>query len=382
MLARVLAKRGVPAITGETVASLLVAFAVAFVVHEVNEAGEFDRGVLSALPAFLSLLTLSLGVWLVGEGAPHRVGAARHCAHCGYVMLEPADRLVPLCPECSNPWRYFGRAARGERVRRPLLLSAGIGAIVLAALGAVYHAELRQSVYDSLPTSTLIRHISTSSPAQASDAWDTLSTRTLSAYDTDQLALAILDKRAKWRGLDIAAEQWLDDQLARNKLSPAAKERYFGELVQLHLHGAERAVARERLEYSISADLHRSLPQTPVGEVYVLLAGYEIIPIDPPPGPKTPGMPGRTKMDPPPPPGRVDYAMTPDALSRATRPRGVLFPLEPGRVRVRATAYVVIAGARPTVTWQPDGTPSLDVPAAALIPVVLVREVHVAKPEG
>ncbi|CAG1009362.1 hypothetical protein PHYC_03693 [Phycisphaerales bacterium] len=378
MLAKAVAKRGVPSIIGEALAVLLVLGAGALLLAGIHDAGDFERGVLSALPAFLSLLTLSLGAWLTGLGAPHRVGATLHCSHCGYILLEPSDRLVPLCPECSNPWRYFGRARPGERETRPLLFAAGIGAVLLAALGGLYHAELQRSVYESLPTSTLIRYVAESTPGRAFDAWDVLAARTLSASERDRLALALLDKRARWRGLDGAAEEWLDDQALKNALSPAATDRYLGGLVRLNLLGPERTPAGERLEYAVNAELFRSGPSTPLGEVYVILAGYEMIQIEPPPNPVSEPLEG-TPFQIPAPPGRIDLPMDPEFLSRATRPRVALFPLQPGRVRVRATAYVAVCSFMPTITWQPDGTPT-PFPSAGWLPVVLEREVEVTRP--
>jgi predicted nucleic acid-binding Zn-ribbon protein len=324
--------------------------------------------VLAAAPAILAWLTAGLGAVLVGLGWPRRAGAAPHCARCGYQYDQPRDRLAPTCPECGNPWRWFGRMRPGRPVRHAPLLVAGGLALCLALAGAVNAPILERLTLRSLPVRTLIAHAVADGPT--SPAWDYLTSLTLSASQRDDLAGALLDRRLSRGGLDAQREAWLDSYLFATPRQDL-QSRAVAEALALSLE------APESVRVGASAVLAlRPMPRdrdgaVPGGRLYVVPAGIQAVTAG-----VMPDLPPPTWRSGPP-PGREARAHLVSPADPA-RVGPVLAAFEaPGVVRLHARAWVGVFPFTPTVTWGPDGTPSFDVSPAWLAPVELTREITV-----
>lgn len=349
--------------------------AAALAWHEVETTRYAGDALLSALPGMLMLGTFALGAVLVGRGWPRRVGREMRCGSCGYVMLEPHDRLVHACPECSNPWRYFGRSRRGERIDNRWLLVGGGLACAVAMVGGLYHAQMRARLIAGLSTQALIRHVGTPS-LRSTEAWDALSTRTLAAWEREGLAQALLARRMRVGRLDLRTQGWLDAQVGAGTLPAGLMARYFAELAAVGVElRTTRPVTHSPVDVNIGVVARHSDMRTPMGRVWIVVDGYEVVGVDA--LPDIPPILFRLGMRPP--PGRSDGPILAQDAERQTRLE--FTPDHAGRYLVRARGYVIVSPVRHVAGFDDSGALVLDSAPTHAREFVVEREFEVAVPQ-
>lgn len=343
--------------------------------REIATTRHAGDALLSAMPGMLILGTFALGAVLVGRGWPRRVGREMRCGVCGYVMLEPRDRLVHACPECSNPWRYFGRSRRGERVDNPWLLIGGAMACALALAGGLYHGQMRARLIAGLPTPALIRHVEAPS-LRSMEAWDTLSKRKLAVWERESLAQGLLSRRARFGRLDVRTQTWLDAEIAAGGLSAGVVARYFADLALLDVDlRTRRAVVWSPVDVSLGARARHSDVHTPSGRMWIVLDGYDVVGADA--LPDFPPMPFRLGMKPL--PGRTHGVVPIESAGRQTRIE--FTPDHPGRYIVRARGYFIVSPVQHIAAFDDDGVLTLDSVPVYSREFVVEREFEVLAPQ-
>lgn len=312
------------------------------------------RGLLAGLPVAGAWWLVSLALLLLGEGWPRRLGRSPHCRVCGYAYVEPRDRLLPTCPECGGPWRYYGGLAKGRPASSRALLGAGALALCLAAAAALNRARVERAILARASVGTLIAHACGPTSTLTRPAWDRLALLKLSGGEQDTLAESLLVKRGRVGLLASAEEIWLESYLSgspRADLHDLAERTICEFRLVAEAGRGPEAYTRVRLHW-LSHDRDGS---TPAGEIWIIVGGVVAIG-DQREGPDLPPEAFRLAGAPP---GREDIpihmadARTSTLLLDA--PLGAA-----GTFELAAKVWVALAPARPVVVWGPDGTPSLN----------------------
>ncbi|MCL4220185.1 MAG: zinc ribbon domain-containing protein [Phycisphaerales bacterium] len=211
---------------------------------------------------------LPLGTGFITHGLTRRVGTAPHCSHCGYEFDSELDR----CPECGAAWRRRGGVIEGRPHRSRVLVGTGVALLVLGVLLTI-RPLLGQAFSPLVPTRFLIAQASGRDTWSPSD-WTELMSRRLSGEQVQRLADGLLDRRWHTGRLDPSASGWLEKEIVGNTLAATTRERYFREMVMMHLRGPSRARVGERVKVEALVD-DRSTPFAGLG-ARVLFAGFRV----------------------------------------------------------------------------------------------------------
>lgn len=363
-----------PEILGGVGASLCVsAAAVRFVTFGLDR-GSFTGVPLDLFPEVLALCTLGMGLWLIGLGWPRTVGSAITCRSCGYKLLEPPDRLISACPECSNSWRWFGRSRRGERVVRPGALVGGALSVLLALAGSMYRHEMIGAATRAMSTPTLVRIAMSAPGVSASNAWYELASRTLTPGETAALTQNMLDARRQRGGLNFAMEEWLDAQVSAASAGPEVRRQYLSEMLTLRLELPDDATVGEDVPVAIRGVLRHQSGELSGGTLNYTISGYSWMAVQPADGMSVTSWPDASVLQRPgrPATGRLATNFRQHSLDQQI---GLIFH-EPGTYRVSTKAWVYVDPVGESVVWG-DHVPFWGGGVEVIQEVELSREITV-----
>lgn len=304
---------------------------------------------------------LPLGTGFITHGLTRRAGTAPHCAHCGYEFDDELD----LCPECGAGWKRRGGVVEGRLHRSRVLVGTGISLLVLGVLLTI-RPLLGQAFSPLVPTRFLIAQASGRDTWSPSD-WTELMSRRLSREQVQRLADGLLERRWQTGRLDPAASGWLEQEIVGDGLSAATRERYFHELVMMHLRGPSKARVGERVKVEAVVD-DRSTPFAGLG-ARVLFAGFRV----------NGELVESTRLD------RLASAYDFDEWSVKRKPGAALPSIEvettaAGTLVIEVEAWIVY-GAEARLgwgrAWNDDGTPLLPLEPLWVEPVHLRHEATV-----
>lgn len=211
---------------------------------------------------------LPLGTGFITHGLTRRAGSAPHCSQCGYEF----DAELDLCPECGAHWKRRAGVIAGRPHRSTPLVWTGVALLMLGVLLTI-RPLLGLAFSPLVPTRFLIAQASGRDIWSPGD-WSELMTRRLSREQVQRLADGLLDRRWQTGRLDPAASGWLEQEIVSHGLAEATRERYFHEMVVMHLRGPIRARVGERVRVEALVD-DRSTPFAGIGS-RVLLAGFSV----------------------------------------------------------------------------------------------------------
>jgi hypothetical protein len=275
-----------------------------------------------------------------------RSGQSRHCVACNY-QWSPGGVNPDRCPECGARWGSPGGTISGSSPRQTRYLFAACGLFVAAvALMATYATAQLPGGWTLrvLPTAALIRDTTTSGGFTNAE-WSEIRRRQLTPKQMQQLAVGLLEKRAREDYLNITEGSWLWTQVSTGALPDDLVERYYREMLELWLEAPARAKVHQQVPVTVGSRYRRSSP--PVGvDAMVYFAGFFA-------GGEAVG-PGNC----------ITYAGLLEDGPFKVR----LEPTRAGPLQLRAVIYFAVgprlAAARPSVQWHQDGTITL--PAAAV----------------
>lgn len=295
----------------------------------------------NAGPGYLFMLPMMVGMVLAQGGWGRRVGESLHCPTCEYEFTF-AERDAPIrCPECGTPW--LGMLRKGRRVKSIKMMVSGIS---IALLGAFLFQPIfwLGPLARILPTPILYTALYMD-PGSSLDAWDELTTRSISATSTRSLARRVAAHRLQhqWGS---AADKWFEANVAAGKIPAEIKEHLYGQSFATRLDAPKEVQAGTpfpvRLQTSRAATGLSS-------QLAVMFAGYSLDGAEPV--------------------GRADepawaHELRPSLFGDARINFQHEFRIDtPGRHTIRATYWVIFQPSFWTITWGPDGTPIR--PAAA-----------------
>lgn len=190
-----------------------------------------------------------------------RTGDEEHCKQCGYPA--PTGEELPICPECGKVLVKGVTTVRGRQVRSTAMATTGgVALAVLMIVGFLPgNAAVRAALASAMPTGALI----SSAGGRASGpptpiVWAELSSRTLTAAETDRLAGVILhdaeNPAEAWRVPKTGAE-WLGASLGKGALGNDVAERA---LAMLLTRDDDRLVLRGNIRAGL-----QSAPPTRAG---------------------------------------------------------------------------------------------------------------------
>ncbi len=351
------------------------AAAVAVIVEAWRTSAYPLPAIMMRLPVLLELGVLAAGVVLVGVGWPYRAGRSLHCASCGYQRVAETHSLLLNCPECGTYWRMFN----GWRVGRPMgnrrRVAIGLLLIALAGVGLSVRTVAADWIAGRSPTGLLIRHAIYAPAADTRTTWRALARRSLSAGEIEWIANALLDRRRVTGVLDSRSLAWLHDGIIRKTLSPTTITRYYDEIVGLRLIAPPSVAAGEPVEIIVEGAYRGPNEATPDGFPNFVFAGMWIDKPPPPPedGTEHPPMVLESLKE-----FHGRWSRAEDPSSLRLRPhvhRETVRALDPGTMRVRATAWVMLGFRNhELLAWTPEDEPRP--PLTAVAPAAMNRMVR------
>ena len=326
-----------------------------------------DRPMLPLLLGLLPQLLIIAGSAVFGHTIFQRVGDSRHCADCDY-EVPPTGPIPPRCPECGNHWTRRTGLGMVQGRKAPLpWRRMGLGlALVLLGLSSI---GLRLPGWNGLlrivPDALLIETVVSPKSGFVTNEWAEINRRatTLTREQKIELAAGLLDRRLESHYLDNNAALWLETQIAAGALPAELVGRCYDEMVDLRLAGRETVREGQPLDVRLEATNahHGGIGRL---DAVVAFGGFHV---DDSPTPH-----GRENLVYP---NLLDDPRYEIELKGRAR--------QPGPVRVRAEAWIVIAPAGSpalqlsNLTWNPDGSPNLPAGAAWTKKVVLEKTVTV-----
>lgn len=300
-------------------------------------------------------MCIALGIIELWYFATTRVGCEWRCARCGYPRAPEGPHPLQ-CPECGLVWNAPGMLVRGRprmRKRTAAVITLAVTALWMA--WSFQALSLRQLLWRLVPTSTLIRQVTTPGADYLPPAWRALRLRPLTPQQRRELAsrLMALPRKGLQHNL---AERWLAEQIVRGTLSPDLTTAYF----RSHLKAAIDVVGPRRVGQDSTCRLIVQwnglfLKRSPRGGYLLPFAVLERLRL------------GDTDLTP----------QTRGLLLFANSPRdgrpSALIPWQPrhaGTARLEATVWLAV-GPLPRQTqsgpvgeirltaWNPDGSPAL-----------------------
>lgn len=211
---------------------------------------------------------LPLGIGFVTHGLTRRIGEDLCCAQCNY----PYHEDVEVCPECGAHWNERGGLLSGRLERSRAFVAAGAALLVMSVVLAIRPLRA-QLLWPIMPTRMLIAQASRPDFWSAQD-WAELAQRPLSPQQVQQLADGLLARRWATGRLDADPTAWLERQIAAGALQDRIVERFFREMVVMHLRGPKAVSVGEPVRVEVVVD-DRSTPFASIG-ARIVFAGFSI----------------------------------------------------------------------------------------------------------
>ncbi|GAB4387053.1 MAG: hypothetical protein Kow0022_17990 [Phycisphaerales bacterium] len=325
----------------------LCVFAALMLVVTVSAFAAWGSGALLLLHFAWGGL-VPLGIGFVTHGLTRRVGEDLSCAQCNYAY----DEGLEICPECGAHWNERGGVRSGRLERSRAFVGVGAALLVMSVV-LVIRPLGAQLLSPILPTRLLIAQTS-SAEFWSARGWAELAQRSLSPQQVQELADGLLTRRWAAGRLDSEPTAWLEQQIAAGALQDRIVERFFREMVVMHMRGPKAASVGEPVRVEVFVD-DRSTPFAGIG-ARIVFAGFSID------GEPVEGSRRERLMS--------VYELS-ERLTRrragASLPSVVFDRQQAGTVTVEAEAWIIYgpeAALGWGVAWQDDGAPAL--PAGVL----------------
>lgn len=268
-------------------------------------------------------------------------GNTLRCAKCRYSLEGLGeDGGAQVCPECGSAWNEKSGVVRGDsatNVRQIVVsLALMLTGIIAITSTVMWHASLSTKVILPLASNTMLIDHVTRSNSFVMYEWDELRKRTLTASESNALALGLLTRNPLSLHAWSEATKWLIAEANAGRLSAEAHRAMVARFVS-------PAVTSNGSSVEIWSTTNQAwgLAGAFASVDLWLVVGQPVAGAQPVRAPSALGTPPASATTPTP------VQLTPDAL-----PAGA----------TNATLWVIAMPTGTTtvnITWNPDGTPSV-----------------------